>query len=394
MPSGVNLTATDMALIVDGLDLPPVAMSKLAASAEERKAFARNLREMLATAEEAKAKGVGARPKIKLQSELSRAFVIAQAYFKRRQAAGVTAPDEVVSPQEIEAVLKAPGSAAAFNAFVEDYRKNGPNRGAALTDEQRAQLREHWGRVMVGRDKGVAEGLGRDRQTQLLVLLQQARLLAGAYAAELKPGIRATDAEIDAYLAAHPELDTKASRAKAEDVLRRARAGEDFAALARELSSDRGSKGQGGDLGWFGRGQMVKEFEDAAFKLKPGELSGVVETQFGYHIIKLDERRGAVGGQPAEQVRARHILILYNASPRNSAEPPKPPRAQAREAVEGEKETRSLNEFIARRHVRVADDYQVGDKPVAAASPTGQTPVAKSKTPVPRGSKARTKRRP
>lgn len=61
--------------------------------------------------------------------------------------------------------------------------------------------------------------------------------------------------------------------------------GESFAKMAEEYSID-GSKKRGGDLGWFGRGVMVKEFERAAFDLKKGEVSGVVKTQFGYHLIK------------------------------------------------------------------------------------------------------------
>ena len=74
---------------------------------------------------------------------------------------------------------------------------------------------------------------------------------------------------------------------EALQILERIRKGESFADLARELSIDRGSGKRGGDLGLFGRGQMVKPFEEAAFKLKKGEMTNEpVRTQFGYHIIK------------------------------------------------------------------------------------------------------------
>jgi foldase protein PrsA len=74
---------------------------------------------------------------------------------------------------------------------------------------------------------------------------------------------------------------------EALQVLERIKKGESFADLAKELSIDRGSGKRGGDLGLFGRRQMVKEFEDAAFKLKKGELTNEpVRTQFGYHIIR------------------------------------------------------------------------------------------------------------
>lgn len=69
-------------------------------------------------------------------------------------------------------------------------------------------------------------------------------------------------------------------------VLERLKKGESFANLARELSVDRGSGKKGGDLGLFGRGVMVKPFEDVAFKLNKGEISQPVKTEFGYHIIK------------------------------------------------------------------------------------------------------------
>ena len=74
---------------------------------------------------------------------------------------------------------------------------------------------------------------------------------------------------------------------EALQILDRIKKGESFADLARELSIDRGSGKRGGDLGFFSRGQMVKPFEEAAFKLKKGEMTNEpVRTQFGYHIIK------------------------------------------------------------------------------------------------------------
>ena len=80
-------------------------------------------------------------------------------------------------------------------------------------------------------------------------------------------------------------------REQMEPILERARAGEDFAALAREFSDDYATKQVGGDTGLFRRGQMAPAFEAAAFALEPGEISDVVETPFGVHIIRLEERR-------------------------------------------------------------------------------------------------------
>lgn len=83
-----------------------------------------------------------------------------------------------------------------------------------------------------------------------------------------------------------------AARAQAEALLERLKRGEDFLELARTTSGDPGSASRGGDLGFFGRGKMVKPFEEAAFALeKQGQLSGVVETEFGFHILRFEERR-------------------------------------------------------------------------------------------------------
>jgi peptidyl-prolyl cis-trans isomerase C len=88
---------------------------------------------------------------------------------------------------------------------------------------------------------------------------------------------------------ASPAEDAKL-KGKADEALKRAKAGEDFAALAKELSDD-GSKENGGDLGFFPRGRMVEAFEEAAFSLHAGQMSELVRTQFGYHIIKVEERK-------------------------------------------------------------------------------------------------------
>lgn len=99
----------------------------------------------------------------------------------------------------------------------------------------------------------------------------------------------------------------EAAKAKIDTLLQRVRSGEDFATLARLYSEDPGSATKGGELGFIQRGDFVKEFEEAAFALQPGEISGVVRSSFGFHVIQLIDRRG-------EKVNARHILVRLGTS--------------------------------------------------------------------------------
>ncbi|PYO26340.1 MAG: hypothetical protein DMD73_12935 [Gemmatimonadetes bacterium] len=88
----------------------------------------------------------------------------------------------------------------------------------------------------------------------------------------------------------------------AESLVVALRTGANFAEVAKKYSADSASREQGGELGWFRRGLMVKQFEDVAFRLRPGTISDVVPTEFGYHIIQVER------AQPAE-ILARHILV-------------------------------------------------------------------------------------
>lgn len=95
-----------------------------------------------------------------------------------------------------------------------------------------------------------------------------------------------------------------------EEILVRARAGEDFATLAKTYSEDPGSKENGGLYENFGRGQMVKPFEDAAFSVPVGEISDIVETTYGYHIVKVIDRKKET--LPFVEVKEQLRLQLQN----------------------------------------------------------------------------------
>ena len=101
----------------------------------------------------------------------------------------------------------------------------------------------------------------------------------------------------------------------ANELMARAKAGEDFAELAKTYSEDTGSREKGGDMGFFARGSMVKPFEEAVFAGKPGEIAGPITTTFGLHVIKIHERKIDKEKNNAETVHASHILLKYQASP-------------------------------------------------------------------------------
>jgi peptidyl-prolyl cis-trans isomerase C len=155
------------------------------------------------------------------------------------------------------------------------------------------------------------------RHTTLAQLETEQRrdlLNAKTIEAEVAPKVSITPQDLDTYYKANPDQfkepetvrashilfsipasataeQKAAARTEAEGVLKRAKAGEDFAALAKQYSKDPGSAAVGGDLNFFPKEQMVPPFSAAAFAMKPGEISNLVETQFGLHIIKVTDRR-------------------------------------------------------------------------------------------------------
>ncbi len=183
-----------------------------------------------------------------------------------------------------------------------------------LTEEQAAQILQRQGRTLERFKKELRQAVELHLQTERL-----RDLVVGP--------IEPTDQELSAYLEEHredydtpeqvrarhilirvPEGASEAEIAQAkkqiEDIRKELEDGADFAELAKKYSQDPGSAPNGGDLGFFSRGRMVQEFEDAAFSLEPGQVSDPVRTQFGFHLIKVEEKKPAQHPELA-QIRER-----------------------------------------------------------------------------------------
>src|SRR5262245_28386858 len=212
----------------------------------------------------------------------------------------------------------------AFHLLAQESRARKFEVADADVEAQIGQLRGSYPTDQAFQQSIAAQGLTLDqvkRQARTNLLVQK------VIDAEIASKVAVQDAEVGAFyqqnldrfkqgdtvhashiLIALPQNPTAeqrtAVRTRAQAVLKQVRGGGDFAAIARAESQDPGSAQNGGDLGFFGKGQMTPAFEEAAFATKPGTLTGLVETPFGFHIIKVIERRGPrtaplteVGGQ-------------------------------------------------------------------------------------------------
>jgi peptidyl-prolyl cis-trans isomerase C len=181
----------------------------------------------------------------------------------------------------------------------------------------RKQLADNLVKLLVLSNEGKKRGLDQTQSFKTQTMFEMANVLAGITYSELNKETKVDDATLRKYYDEHKaeyeegrarhilirmqgspvplkpgqkDLTEAEALAKTEDLEKQLKAGADFAALATKESDDTGSGNNGGDLGTFHRGQMVPEFDTAAFALEPGKMSGPVKSQFGYHIIKLESK--------------------------------------------------------------------------------------------------------
>lgn len=210
----------------------------------------------------------------------------------------------IVSPAAAEAEYRARNENARIQYVL--YSAERAAEGITLTDaEIEAHYRANTSKYSHPEQRQVKYLLGDLAQVRSQLTVPDAQLRAeyekNKESYKSGEAVRAQHILIKVDEAAGPEADT-AAKARAESLYQQIRGGADFAALAREHSGDPGSAVRGGDLGFFEKGQMVAEFENAAFSLPAGQVSQPVRTSFGYHLIRVAEKRPA-GYRPFEEVR-------------------------------------------------------------------------------------------
>ncbi len=213
-------------------------------------------------------------------------------------------------------------TAAEFEAMVETLP---PQYQTLARGEAKRRIAEEYAKMLVLADEARRQHLDQLEPTRTRMEFNINNMLAAAAFQQIQSQTGVSDAETQAYYDAHksefervrarhilvrlkgapgaktdkPELTDEQAKAKAEDFRKQILAGSDFAKLAKENSDDSASAEKGGDLGYFRRGQMVPEFEKAAFELKPKEVSEPVKSSFGYHIIEVEDHSAA----PLDEVR-------------------------------------------------------------------------------------------
>lgn len=191
------------------------------------------------------------------------------------------AKNVTVSPAELDDALRwtmsAP-TALSPDGSLEAMPLPLPSRGIVSLNEARQALPK-----VIGQGRFL-------NQAQIEEEILKPAVIKAKLIAQLSPNVPTTEEEVHArhiLIATSASVTDAQAKAKADNLVKELRAGADFATLAKANSDDPGSKTKGGDLGWFGKGQMVPEFEKAAFSLPPGQISDPVKTSYGYHIIEV-----------------------------------------------------------------------------------------------------------
>ncbi|HRI04608.1 MAG TPA: peptidylprolyl isomerase [Pyrinomonadaceae bacterium] len=340
-------------------DMPAETKKKLE-SAEFRSAQRDSIRELFAMACEAEKRGLAVNEINASELDNIRMESLATAYDSK--LGGSVTPFARITRAQVINFYKSESNTAAFERFLNTKLELAGQPEAADTGSEE-QAKEVYAKTRMTADGYLKAKATLDSsfvsEVELQVVLQQSQFLARQLSEVIANEGKVTDAEIAAYIAAHPEFDTSAKKELAEKLLVRAKAGEDFAKLADQYSNDPGNVGpdgrkNGGLYRGIEKGRMLPAFEDAALSLQPGGIyPTLVKTSFGYHVIKLDSK---VGAGPAIKYYARHIVISTGyKDPKDPASAEKPVDEYVRGLLEDGKFAAIKAKIIANNSVNVAE---------------------------------------
>ena len=367
-----RVTKEDMALLL--ADADPSQLKAIGESPDAKKKIAENIKQLLAVASQARKDGLAEDPNIKLELESIRSVVTASLYDKKiNEGKGPMPPFSFITEDQIKEYTAKPTFEADFKAFLDSKLALAKESGRfpkdkTLSEEEIKGAKDDFAKIKIYQEEveGKKAELGEafERNLDLQIKLQQAQFLASRYAQKtLAEKAKVTDDDVKKYVADHPEYSTAEKKAQAEQILSRAKAGEDFAKLADELSQDPGTKGKGGLYEGVTMGKMVPAFEQAAVALEPGKIAdNLIETPFGYHIIKLEKKGEAKGadGNPAPTYDVRHILITTTMKdPKNPMGREMPINDMVKATLEEQKQKQVLDEILKNNPVEVAEDFEV-----------------------------------
>ncbi|MEO7538662.1 MAG: peptidylprolyl isomerase, partial [Pyrinomonadaceae bacterium] len=341
----------------------PYAATRFEADADFRKSQEENIRQVLAIACQAVKDGVLADPINRKELENVKAETKAVQYDRAAHKAEGVPPFSTITDNQVAGFYKLMANETKFEEFlrvkIELLKRSDPSiADRVISPEERAAGKNTFAKISITESESKLKASMYPylaAQTALQIKLQQAQFLSRLYAEKIASQVSSTDAEIAVYIAAHPELDSSAKRIKAEGVLKRAIAGEDFAALANEFTDDPGNAGpqgkSGGSYKDVPKGQMIPAFEQGALALEQGNVAPqLIETEYGYHVIKLERK----GGEPFTY-DVRHILIGTTVKdPTNPGGRDLPTKTFVRTKLEAEKEKSILSKIVADNKIYVA----------------------------------------
>ena len=373
-----GLTKEDLALVLKSQALSdPEKADQILRTEETRKAFLKGLKEYLSLAAKAHREGLAEDKNFNLNLQAKEKGLLAELYQSKLDRDGKQL--FTISKKEIDGVWANPENEKEFKeeivALFAVQKAAADNMGSKLGEQPLPQgeglekAREAWAKAKIVSDMARADvEFMQERTTQLRLKILEAGILSANCLAKYWVGsIKATDKDIAAYLATHPQYDLKRKRERAEMVLQRARTGADFASLAQEFSEDRATKNKGGLYEDFAKGAgLWEEVETAALGLQPGQIADkLVETKDGYHVVQLVDKTISKGedGRETVYLSIRHILLQKrfedpNVSRTNSGIPApfKTPEEIAKVAVEKEKRQHFVDEVVGSESIFLPDD--------------------------------------